>query len=185
MSDMRPPCKAFASIGSISRWGRRFAINSDATPKTRPPTEGTTRATNGSSELTADNRSPNDSPKNRLCSRSTPAPISATTRPAIAPTRPARRIRLDARARITARNRRGTAISANKGGNGSHLKQECGAIVQRSQCGRKNETAKHASVHAGRRSGDVQLLAGHRSITTTQRYIDGDTDAQRRLVALI
>jgi integrase len=32
---------------------------------------------------------------------------------------------------------------------------------------------------------DVQLLAGHRSIQTTQRYIDGDTDAQRKLVALI
>ena len=25
----------------------------------------------------------------------------------------------------------------------------------------------------------VQLLAGHRSIQTTQQYIDGDTDAQR------
>jgi integrase len=32
---------------------------------------------------------------------------------------------------------------------------------------------------------DVQLLAGHRSIQTTQRYIDGDTDAQRKLVSLI
>jgi integrase len=32
---------------------------------------------------------------------------------------------------------------------------------------------------------DVQVLAGHRSLLTTQRYIDGDTDAQRRLVALI
>lgn len=32
---------------------------------------------------------------------------------------------------------------------------------------------------------DVQLLAGHRSIQTTQEYIDGDTDAQRKLVSLI
>jgi integrase len=32
---------------------------------------------------------------------------------------------------------------------------------------------------------DVQLLAGHRSIETTQRYIDGDSDAQRKLVSLI
>ena len=32
---------------------------------------------------------------------------------------------------------------------------------------------------------DVQLLAGHRSIETTQRYIDGDTNAQRRLVSLL
>ena len=32
---------------------------------------------------------------------------------------------------------------------------------------------------------DVQMLAGHRSIETTQGYIDGDSDAQRRLVSLI
>ena len=32
---------------------------------------------------------------------------------------------------------------------------------------------------------DVQLLAGHRSIQTTQRYIDADGEAQRRLVSLI
>jgi integrase len=32
---------------------------------------------------------------------------------------------------------------------------------------------------------DVQLLAGHRSIETTERYIEGDTRGQRRLVALL
>ena len=38
---------------------------------------------------------------------------------------------------------------------------------------------------AGGSLRDVQLLAGHRSIQTTQGYIDGDTDAQRKLVSLI
>src|SRR5215217_4114098 len=38
---------------------------------------------------------------------------------------------------------------------------------------------------AGGSLRDVQLLAGHASIQTTQGYIDGDTDVQRRLVALI
>ncbi len=38
---------------------------------------------------------------------------------------------------------------------------------------------------AGGSLRDVQLLAGHRSIQTTQRYIEGDSDAQRKLVALL
>ena len=38
---------------------------------------------------------------------------------------------------------------------------------------------------AGGSLRDVQMLAGHRSIQTTQRYIDGDSDAQRLLVSLL
>jgi integrase len=38
---------------------------------------------------------------------------------------------------------------------------------------------------AGGSLRDVHLLAGHRSIQTAQRYIDSDSDAQRRLVASI
>lgn len=38
---------------------------------------------------------------------------------------------------------------------------------------------------AGGSLRDVQILAGHRSIETTQIYIDGDSHAQRRLIALL
>ena len=32
---------------------------------------------------------------------------------------------------------------------------------------------------------DIQELAGHRAITTTERYIQGNRDAQRKLIALL
>jgi integrase len=56
-----------------------------------------------------------------------------------------------------------------------------------SHSGRRTFITRAArSVHkAGGSLRDVQLLAGHRSIQTTQRYIDGDSEAQRRLVSLI
>jgi integrase len=65
----------------------------------------------------------------------------------------------------------------------------------------KNIGLKGCSSHSGRRTfvtraarivhktggslRDVQLLAGHRSIQTTQRYIEGDSDAQRKLISMI
>jgi hypothetical protein len=32
---------------------------------------------------------------------------------------------------------------------------------------------------------DVQMLAGHRALSTTQRYIEADVEAQRRVVDLV
>jgi integrase len=56
-----------------------------------------------------------------------------------------------------------------------------------SHSGRRTFITRAARVvhKAGGSLRDVQLLAGHRSIQTTQRYIDGHSDAQRRLVSLI
>ena len=56
-----------------------------------------------------------------------------------------------------------------------------------SHSGRRTFITATARV-VGRTGGslrDVQMLAGHRSIETTQTYIDGDTKTQRKLVSLI
>ena len=56
-----------------------------------------------------------------------------------------------------------------------------------SHSGRRTFITRSARLIA--RSGgslrDVQELAGHRALTTTERYIASDRDAQRRLVALV
>jgi integrase len=56
-----------------------------------------------------------------------------------------------------------------------------------SHSGRRTFVTRAARLvqRAGGSLRDVQELVGHRSIRTTQGYIDGDADAQRRLIRLI
>jgi integrase/recombinase XerD len=56
-----------------------------------------------------------------------------------------------------------------------------------SHSGRRTFVARAARLvsRAGGSLRDVQELAGHRSIKTTQGYIEGDADAQRRLIRLL
>jgi integrase len=63
----------------------------------------------------------------------------------------------------------------------------CGLDGCSSHSGRRTFITRAARLvyEAGGSLRDVQLLAGHRSIQTTQRYIDGDTEVQRKLVSLI
>lgn len=67
------------------------------------------------------------------------------------------------------------------------LYREAGLGGCSSHSGRRTFVTRAARmVHAaGGSLRDVQQLAGHRSIETTQRYIEGDTAAKRRLVALL
>lgn len=46
------------------------------------------------------------------------------------------------------------------------------------------QTARAVS-KAGGSLRDVQELAGHRALSTTERYIEGDRDAQRKLIAML
>jgi len=65
------------------------------------------------------------------------------------------------------------------------LYAEIGADGCSSHSGRRTfitHAARNAH-RAGASLRDVQMLAGHNSIEVTQGYIDGDSDAQRRLVA--
>jgi integrase len=93
------------------------------------------------------------------------------------------------------------------GGHGQVIRSERGdamtpaSVVNWFACAYRAVGLTGCSSHSGRRTfitraarlvhkaggslRDVQLLAGHRSIQTTQRYIDGDTDVQRKLVAMI
>ena len=62
-----------------------------------------------------------------------------------------------------------------------------GLIGCSSHSGRRTfitETSKKISLVGGSLR-DVQMMVGHKSLQTTQRYIEGDSDSQRKVVELI
>ena len=56
-----------------------------------------------------------------------------------------------------------------------------------SHSGRRTFITRSARILAktGGSLRDIQELVGHRDLATTQRYIEGDRDAQRKLIRLI
>lgn len=70
---------------------------------------------------------------------------------------------------------------------GTFYRERLGWEGYSSHSGRRTfvtNAARKASL-AGASLRDVQALVGHESLTTTQRYIDTDPDAQRKLVDLL
>jgi integrase len=67
------------------------------------------------------------------------------------------------------------------------LYAELGFKGASSHSGRRTFVTKAAkkAVEAGGSLRDVQQLVGHASLQTTQRYIEGDSDAKRKLVDMI
>jgi integrase/recombinase XerD len=65
--------------------------------------------------------------------------------------------------------------------------RELGLVGCSSHSGRRTFITTSARVLArtGGSLRDIQELAGHRALTTTERYIEGDRAAQRRLIELL
>jgi integrase len=68
-----------------------------------------------------------------------------------------------------------------------HLYRDLGMTGCSSHSGRRTFITRAARKvsEVGGSVRDVQQLAGHASLQTTQRYIEGDTEAKRKLVQLI
>jgi integrase len=65
--------------------------------------------------------------------------------------------------------------------------QRIGLLGCSSHSGRRTfitETSKKISLVGGSLR-DIQMMAGHKSLQTTQRYIEGDSDSQRKVVDML
>lgn len=65
--------------------------------------------------------------------------------------------------------------------------QRLGLLGCSSHSGRRTfitETSKKISLVGGSLR-DIQMMAGHKSLQTTQRYIEGDSDSQRKVVDML
>ena len=83
---------------------------------------------------------------------------------------------------------RGSGYSANAVAVWFHTRyRELGIQGASSHSGRRSfiTAAARKIVEAGGSLRDVQELAGHASLATTQRYIEGDSAAKRKVIALI
>lgn len=98
--------------------------------------------------------------------------------------------------RVEGRPARGAVIRSERGqhlGPGSVVNwfgqtyRELGLVGCSSHSGRRTFITTSARVLAktGGSLRDIQELAGHRALTTTERYIEGDRAAQRKLISLI
>jgi len=91
-------------------------------------------------------------------------------------------------ARPVVYSERGTGMSANSVTVWFHrLYAGLGMDGCSSHSGRRTFVTKaaHKIVEAGGSLRDVQQLAGHTSLATTQRYIEGDNDAKRKVIQMI
>jgi len=68
-----------------------------------------------------------------------------------------------------------------------HLYADIGLDGCSSHSGRRTFITRSARIvsRAGGSLRDVMELAGHRQLTTTERYMEGDRDAQRKLVSML
>ena len=101
------------------------------------------------------------------------------------------------RLHVTAgRPKSGAVIASQRGGHlrprsvvnwFSEIYQHLGFDGCSSHSGRRTFITQSARLisRAGGSLRDIQELAGHRSLTTTERYIEGDREAQRKLVSML